>query len=106
MATYETHVGLLLRWENERVTIEGDRVKLLYPIDEDYDAAEAQAVYDAVQEHYEQRKFAQEEGAKTSPEEAQKKEAQVGFIRTSGPEWKEKWAAQRVQVDEVIGRGK
>lgn len=56
---YRTHTGLTLRYERledgktDRVTIEGDRVKVLYEGDS---FGAAMRVYQGVKEHYEERR--------------------------------------------------
>lgn len=94
--TYATHVGLTVTLEQDGdvflTAITGERKKPLY---EGQDRAEAQAVFDAVKEHYEQRKFAVDNG---------KDERDVGLVRTAGPTWKQEWAKQKAAVDKELDR--
>ena len=69
-----------------RVTLTGDRVKVLY---EGRDIVEATAIYDAVVEHYEARKTAR--GVLTK-KEADAAERGLMMVNTSRPNWKEEKA--------------
>ena len=78
---YKTHVGLTLRHspEQERVTIEGAAVKVLYPFPgEEYNEAEAQAEFKRVKAHYERRDMATRN---MRPEDAEKAEKDIVFER-------------------------
>ena len=79
MPTFDTQRGLTLRWENERVTLEGERVKVLYPVgDEVYNLGTAKSVYDAVKAHYEARKKAYDD-APGSVEDKARAEGEVAL---------------------------
>lgn len=97
MPTFETHVGLTLRHENERVTIEGERVKLLYPLgDEEYEARIGTQVFNAVKAHYVEREKTHDETVTRvkaegrsdaeARDEARIAEAAVGILRRPGRE--------------------
>lgn len=71
MPEYTTHVGLVLRWETgakQRVTINGEREKVLYEGD---DIKKAGETYSYAIRHYTQREAAAEFGA----------EAEVPYVR-------------------------
>ena len=58
MTEFTTHTGLILRWDKEEkvVTLNGDRMKLLYPLDgETYSETGAKKVFDDIKAHYVQR---------------------------------------------------
>ena len=103
LATYLTHVGLTVTLEQDGASfltaITGDRKKPLY---EGEDKAEAQAVFDAVKEHYEQRAFAVAKG--TTPEEKESLEREAGLVKTAGATWKQEWEKQRAEVDKTLDR--
>ncbi len=58
MTDWPTHTGLILRWDKEEkcVSLNGDRMKLLYPLgNEVYDPAKAKEVFEATKSHFEER---------------------------------------------------
>ncbi len=58
MTDWPTHTGLTLRWDEKEkvVTLNGDRMKLLYPLEgETYDPAKAAKVFADIQSHYQTR---------------------------------------------------
>ena len=76
MPSYQTHVALKITWEagaTHHVYLEGEQRKTLY---HGPDAAEAQATYDEVVTHYEERKQAAGTAA----------ESEVSFVPRATPE--------------------
>lgn len=58
MALFETHTGLKLRWKNQRITLEGDNIKVLYPLrGETYDKHMAAGIYAKVKSMYKGREL-------------------------------------------------
>ena len=81
MPSFETHVGLTLKWnpDEKRVTLEGENVKLLYPIfGEEPSPVGAKAVYDQVVEHYTERKAERDKGR--DEQEGRLLEGKVEFV--------------------------
>ena len=81
MPSFETHVGPIVRCDpqTDRGTIEGENVKLLYPIfGEEPSPVGAKAVYDQVVEHYTERKAERDKGR--DEQEGRLLEGKVEFV--------------------------
>ena len=78
MPEFTTHVGLKLRFADEKVTLVGEITKLLYPLPgETYDAAVALSTYNTIKAHYEARQAAFD--AAGTAEEKARREGEVSL---------------------------